>query len=424
MAVCVFLALCGPVWAIEVGDPIAHWKLDEGSGTIAYDSAGTNNGTIYGATWTTGQIDAALSFDGINDYVDVGNNSSLKPPLPVTFSAWIKLSSLDRAQIIMTLDNQSYGYYGIWFDVMIPGNKLHISYGDGGSPGPQNRRTKDGMTALSTSTWYHVAAVVRGPVDMDLYVNGVNDGGPYSGTCSSLVYSASGHSFIGGNPGFTSSYFDGTIDDVRVYNRALSAEEVRELYLGRTLVGLEIAGPNEVPDNNSIQYTAMATYDDNSTEDVTLEASWSVDANDIATIDANGVLTTGQLETLEAPILISAEYTEGDVNATAQMEVIIYADCTIAELISRNIIGAIEVKQGILKGINEALEKEARAMRLLMRFATDPSLSSLRRNDFVRVRNNTASAIKKETDGKGGIGQSIGMLQEVQLIIDGDPNSP
>jgi len=62
---------------------------------------------------------------------------------------------------------------------------------------------------------------------MDLYVNGVDDGGSYSGTGGSLSYST-GSSFIGGRGGST-MLFDGAIDDVRVYNRALSGEEIQGL---------------------------------------------------------------------------------------------------------------------------------------------------------------------------------------------------
>ena len=66
------LAVCR--FALAVNDPVAHWKFDEGNGTTAYDSAGSNDGTVTGATWTTGQIGGALDFDGVNDYVKTANN--------------------------------------------------------------------------------------------------------------------------------------------------------------------------------------------------------------------------------------------------------------------------------------------------------------------------------------------------------------
>lgn len=63
VSVLVLLALAGSVWAFEDSNLISHWKFDEGEGDIAYDSAGTNDGTIYGAQWTTGQIDDVRIYD-------------------------------------------------------------------------------------------------------------------------------------------------------------------------------------------------------------------------------------------------------------------------------------------------------------------------------------------------------------------------
>jgi hypothetical protein len=221
------LALCGIAWGADSNGLISHWEFDEGSGTTAYDSAGDNDGAIYGATWTGGQIGGALSFDGVDDYVDVGNDSSLKPPLPVTLSAWVNLTSLGSPQCIMGLDAQTSDYYGIWWYVLSAGD-LEISYGDGGGKGVEHRRSKVGTTALAADTWYHIAAVLRGPTDISLYINGIDDGGTYSGSGGSIAY-LSASSLIGINHD-SQCALGGKIDDVRIYNRALSAEEIEELY--------------------------------------------------------------------------------------------------------------------------------------------------------------------------------------------------
>ena len=88
-------------------------------------------------------------------------------------------------------------------------------------------------------------------------------------------------------------YFSGLMDDVRIYDRALSAVEIEELYLGEEaeLVGLEITGPSQVPEDSQTQYSAIALYDNNSTADVTDTAVWSVEPDVIADIEA-GLLTT------------------------------------------------------------------------------------------------------------------------------------
>ena len=78
---------------------ISYWKFDEGSGGIAGDSIGGNNGIIYGATWTTGLVGGALSFDGVDDYVNIGNVEALNFERTDTFSieAWIRSSKRDAS---------------------------------------------------------------------------------------------------------------------------------------------------------------------------------------------------------------------------------------------------------------------------------------------------------------------------------------
>jgi len=73
------MALVGLVAEATAADPnlVGWWKFDEGSGTIAYDSAGSNHGAIYGAQWIASPIDGALSFDGVNDYVDCGTGPAI-----------------------------------------------------------------------------------------------------------------------------------------------------------------------------------------------------------------------------------------------------------------------------------------------------------------------------------------------------------
>jgi len=84
--------LKGDVWSFKTWvepDFIGWWKFDEGEGNIAYDSAGNNHGTIYGAQWTTGQINGALDFDGVDDYVEIADDDSLTPSSEITISFWI-----------------------------------------------------------------------------------------------------------------------------------------------------------------------------------------------------------------------------------------------------------------------------------------------------------------------------------------------
>ena len=100
LIVCVALCLVmgTGAWA-AIGDGlISHWSFNENAGLTAGDSVGGNTGTLMGGTsWTAGKFGSALDFDGIDGYVDAGNDASLMPA-NVTVSAWIKV--------------EGYGYYG------------------------------------------------------------------------------------------------------------------------------------------------------------------------------------------------------------------------------------------------------------------------------------------------------------------------
>jgi outer membrane protein assembly factor BamB len=185
---------------------VGYWKLDEGSGTTAYDSSGyNNNGIIYGASWTSGKVNSALSFDGVDDYVDCGNDSSLMPTTAITVEAWFKANDVRYGAIASTVYYEGYGLY-IEPDgsmVFFPG----ISYSPPG--------------IIQPGVWYHVVGTFDGTSKSKLYVNGKLVGSQGTGY---LAYTGQRLS-IGTNPTRT-GWFNGIIDEVKIYNRSLSAEEI------------------------------------------------------------------------------------------------------------------------------------------------------------------------------------------------------
>jgi Concanavalin A-like lectin/glucanases superfamily len=211
----------GPVFT----QPVAYWMLDEGTGPTANDYVGNNDGTVIGPVWTTGQVGGALSFDGFDDYVDLGNNSSLEFGYPITISAWINLDRLNDNAIVATDANPSC-YSGVWLQVN--NGLLEVAFGDGSGAGASTRRSKKASTALQIDTWYHVAGVIRGAIDMDIYINGVNDGGIYSGSGGNVAFS-SANAAIGKNAPWD-LFFQGLIDEVAIYDKALSAYEIQQQY--------------------------------------------------------------------------------------------------------------------------------------------------------------------------------------------------
>jgi hypothetical protein len=197
---------------------VAWWKFDEGSGTVAHDSVGDNDGTIYGATWTGGKINGALSFDGVDDYIDVGDESSLNFGATDSFSiaVWVKSGTNEQAQIVSKrrFDDDGYGCEGYCFK--IHQNKLYFAIEDADGHAPDIF----GETVVTKNEWHRVAAVRDVSTGkLYLYLDGKLDAKPVSDSTTSTL--SSSQSFWIGRLSYYDLYFDGVIDDVRIYNYAL-----------------------------------------------------------------------------------------------------------------------------------------------------------------------------------------------------------
>lgn len=180
----------------------------------------------------------AISFDGVDDFIELGNiYDDLE--LPMTISAWIYLDLRGLGTIFASQDN-SQTYNGFHFFVIH--TAIIIDYGDGlGALSPDFRRGKSGLVDSISGKWIHVAATVRGPSDIDLYLNGVNIGGTYIGNSQSTMGSAFPTEIA--KIGFRSLvgvtyHFQGIMDELRIWNRSLSEEEIRS-QMCRKLTGNE-----------------------------------------------------------------------------------------------------------------------------------------------------------------------------------------
>lgn len=209
---------------------LLHYKLD-GSAT----DAGPNNlngvpNVSYTNDYMSNQLSAAL-FDGASTYIDFPNVSVLKPELPITVAFRVKLndSSVQNSWVLST-NYSANSYRGVF--VNTSENKIQFSFGDGdeGVTNETSRRTKTGTKPLEIGQWHHVVGVIRGATDMDIYVDCVNEGGTYSGTGGPMSYDNSPGSIGRGDVAGASPYYlDGSLDDFRYWNRALSASEVQDL---------------------------------------------------------------------------------------------------------------------------------------------------------------------------------------------------
>lgn len=222
----------------NAADPnlIAHWKLDDANGTTALDSAGANNGTIAGnPAWTTGQIDGALSFDGDGDYVQGSTSPFDFENAVFTVSLWFKTNG--ASQVIIAEGGDSGGWR-----IGTGGNgsegRLKVQLKASGSAADAYTATT--QNAYNDNAWHHVAAVVTTSTTEAsgnsalIYV----DGTLVNATETQVsAYGASSANWVIGGPVF----FNGLLDDVRIYDNALSADDVLQIYEEATLSPTDFA---------------------------------------------------------------------------------------------------------------------------------------------------------------------------------------
>jgi prepilin-type N-terminal cleavage/methylation domain-containing protein len=206
---------------------VAYWSFDEATGTIAIDYSGYgNNGTLYNnPQWTTGKVGGALNFDGSDDYVEKTNSAVMKQ-LPLTLLTWVKpglrSDGTDFPNNVISNDRPGYYGHGFGINVWSSGSQMKVEYENGFRTIPS--------ISFNSDTWYY-AAVVYTSGNIKSYINGdLIDN--FSFTQASL--DAGDYIWIGKHNNDTNygtrRFFKGLIDEVRIYNRALSPEEIKAIY--------------------------------------------------------------------------------------------------------------------------------------------------------------------------------------------------
>ena len=203
---------------------IAHWKFDEEADDIAVDSSknGLNGNLIGDPNRVPGRINGAILFDGVDDYVDCGNNPIYNTiTKQITVSCWIKVNLFDPSwQAIITKGDHSWRLSRSNLS-----DKLHFAT-SGNVLGKKD--WLDGKTNVNDGNWHHVAGVNNGS-NLNLYVDGVLDAS--WSTVTGPLKTDNFKVFIGANEESKNSrYWNGIIDDVRIYNRGLSEAEIKSLY--------------------------------------------------------------------------------------------------------------------------------------------------------------------------------------------------
>jgi hypothetical protein len=201
--------------------------FDENMGvTTAIDGSGRNHhGTISGAERVSGKIGGALRFDGINDWVTVADAPALDLSSGMTLEAWVNPSVVGGWQTVLLKEGAGNMAYELYSNVDTARPAAYFT-----TPGGAIRAVT-GTAALAANTWTHVATTYDG-ANMRFYVNGSL---VRTVARTGAILATDGPLHIGGNEVWGGEWFIGLLDEVRIYNRALSASEIQVDMIGSTL---------------------------------------------------------------------------------------------------------------------------------------------------------------------------------------------
>jgi len=216
---------------------VRYWKLDDNNAlTSVIDYSGKRNtGTAYSGTATstsvlstsTAMIGRAFSFDGVDDYVNAGSGASLQITGSLTISAWIKPTTVVNSAIAGKYKaNTGERAYQIEINT----NKFRMPISSNGTAVAY----RDSNQSIQAGVWQHVVGVYNNSLQtITLYINGVNDIGTLTGTVPASINNTSIYFGVGANAinSTPANYFNGVIDEVKIWNYARSAEQIQNDYI-------------------------------------------------------------------------------------------------------------------------------------------------------------------------------------------------
>ena len=211
---------------------VSEWKFEETSGTSAADTVGANTGVLNNFNfdltdgWRSGSScvsDGCLQFDGTNDYVDIGNMVSVNGVSQLTISGWVKRNSGFGALFFKQSDSSS-----VWIEIAWHSSLGLVFVTNGIS-------NYASMAIPAGNDWKLVTCVFDGTQTGNanrsrIYINGALQSVNYTGTVSNITASPSGTAKIGRDL-WNGTTLNASIDEVRIYNAALSSSAIRENYL-------------------------------------------------------------------------------------------------------------------------------------------------------------------------------------------------
>ncbi len=205
---------------------IAAYGFSEGTGVSTADASGRGHtGSLSGAAWTSqGQFGGALSFNGTNARVSVADAPDLDFTTGMTIEAWVHPTALSGYRTVVLKERPKGLAYALYAHDEAPRPAGYLNTGSADL-------SAIGSSALPLNAWSHLAMTYDGAA-LRLYVNGVQVG---TRAVSGSILSTTGLLQIGGNSVW-GEYFQGRIDEVRIYNRALAVGKIQS-HLTRAISG-------------------------------------------------------------------------------------------------------------------------------------------------------------------------------------------
>jgi len=319
---------------------------------------------------------SALEFDGQNDYIDCGDGENLDGMAEITISAWVYPTGWNKYYSGRIVSKVVYPYNA--YELVLNGSGYNRAaacfYGNEAAAGvhsPQN--------SICLEQWYHIVATNNG-AEQKIYVNGVESGS--NNVVTGQIRDVPKPMWIGQ---ITSAYvragFEGIIDDVRVYNRALSAEEVEQ-----------------------IMYSKPAD------DEVGLVGYWDFDEGEgQVAVDTSGNDNDGQLGS-------TPEADDSDPQWVGGMPV----PCTIEQVIERDLAGALEIKKQVSEDLKAAIAKQHAAnnmLRKLQKQKKGQNQTEWSRKQIAIARKKILFAMVKEVVSKRYVTHSIKSLSRALYIL-------
>ncbi|HVZ61658.1 MAG TPA: LamG-like jellyroll fold domain-containing protein [Terriglobales bacterium] len=205
--------------ATTAAGPKLSFSFDNNTGTLATDYSGnSNNGTLTnGPAWTTGKYGMGVSFDGLNDSVQVNNSSALSLGSTGTIEAWVKVNTLGKWHGIIAKGSANSDPANSYAMEINNSNKFLCILGNGATA-----KVLASSSTVVVGQFYHIACTWNGTT-IQMYVNGAQNASVAQGITPKVNTAPLSIGQFGGNSDPT----NGIIDEVRIYNRALSATEIQ-----------------------------------------------------------------------------------------------------------------------------------------------------------------------------------------------------